>query len=138
MVNAANGAGYRITAIILQRDDGVLVSNRLTQPLPIVDEVLHIDRIPMGMLAAVEVAMPGQVIETLSNPYGIATVFELSAEETKNIVPVARALIGTRSAVVVKTPLAMLKPALFQPDIWSYLLTGALCEWMSQPVRKPL
>lgn len=73
-------------------------------PLPIVDEVLHIDRIPMGMLAAVEVAMPGQVIETLSNPYGIATVFGLSAEETKNIVPVARALIGTRSAVVVKTP----------------------------------
>ncbi|CNF16816.1 putative propanediol utilization diol dehydratase reactivation protein [Yersinia enterocolitica] len=104
VVNAANGAGYRITAIILQRDDGVLVSNRLTHPLPIVDEVLHIDRIPMGMLAAVEVAMPGQVIETLSNPYGIATVFGLSAEETKNIVPVARALIGTRSAVVVKTP----------------------------------
>lgn len=30
------------------------------------------------------------MIETLSNPYGIATVFELSAEETKNIVPVAR------------------------------------------------
>lgn len=104
VVNAANRAGYRITAIILQRDDGVLVSNRLSHPLPIVDEVLHIDRIPMGMLAAVEVAMPGQVIETLSNPYGIATVFELSAEETKNIVPVARALIGTRSAVVVKTP----------------------------------
>ncbi|CQI93507.1 diol dehydratase reactivase subunit alpha [Yersinia frederiksenii] len=104
VVNAATGAGYRITAIILQRDDGVLVSNRLTHPVPIVDEVLYIDRIPMGMLAAVEVAMPGQVIETLSNPYGIATVFELSAEETKNIVPVARALIGTRSAVVVKTP----------------------------------
>ncbi|MFZ1875154.1 MAG: diol dehydratase reactivase subunit alpha [Chania sp.] len=104
VVNAANGAGYRITAVIMQRDDGVLVSNRLAHPLPIVDEVLHIDRIPMGMLAAVEVAMQGKVIETLSNPYGIATVFSLSAEETKNIVPVARALIGTRSAVVVKTP----------------------------------
>ncbi|MFC0228410.1 diol dehydratase reactivase subunit alpha [Serratia aquatilis] len=104
VVNAANGAGFRITAVIMQRDDGVLVSNRLTHPLPIVDEVLHIDRIPMGMQAAVEVAMPGKVIETLSNPYGIATVFSLSAEETKNIVPVARALIGTRSAVVVKTP----------------------------------
>ncbi|WP_228742137.1 hypothetical protein, partial [Klebsiella quasipneumoniae] len=43
-------------------------------------------------------------IETLSNPYGIATVFHLNAEETKNIVPMARALIGNRSAVVVKTP----------------------------------
>lgn len=56
------------------------------------------------MLAAIEVAVPGKVIETLSNPYGIATVFALNAEETKNIVPVARALIGNRSAVVVKTP----------------------------------
>ncbi len=104
MVNAASHAGYRINGVILQRDDGVLVNNRLDKPVPIVDEVRYIDRIPLGMLAAIEVAMPGKVIESLSNPYGIATVFSLSAEETKNIVPVARALIGNRSAVVVKTP----------------------------------
>ncbi|MGS9179337.1 diol dehydratase reactivase subunit alpha, partial [Salmonella enterica subsp. enterica serovar Infantis] len=87
--------------VILQRDDGVLVSNRLEKSLPIVEEVLYIDRIPLGMLAAIEVAVPGQVIETLSNPYGIATVFNLNADETTNIVPMARALIGNRSAVVV-------------------------------------
>ncbi len=104
MVNASTQVGYHINGIILQRDDGVLVSNRLDRPVPIVDEVLYIERIPMGMLAAVEVAMPGKVIESLSNPYGIATVFSLSADETRNIVPVARALIGNRSAVVVKTP----------------------------------
>ncbi|EOE2716319.1 propanediol dehydratase reactivase alpha subunit PduG [Klebsiella oxytoca] len=104
MINASLRAGYQITGVILQRDDGVLVSNRLEKPLPIVDEVLYIDRIPLGMLAAIEVAVPGKVIETLSNPYGIATVFNLNAEETKNIVPMARALIGNRSAVVVKTP----------------------------------
>lgn len=51
-----------------------------------------------------EVAPPGGVVEVLSNPYGIATVFELSADETKMIVPIARALIGNRSAVVIKTP----------------------------------
>ncbi|HDK6333058.1 propanediol dehydratase reactivase alpha subunit PduG [Klebsiella quasipneumoniae] len=104
VINASLRAGYQITGVILQRDDGVLVSNRLEKPLPIVDEVLYIDRIPLGMLAAIEVAVPGKVIETLSNPYGIATVFNLNAEETKNIVPIARALIGNRSAVVVKTP----------------------------------
>ena len=104
MINASVRAGYQLTGVILQQDDGVLVSNRLTHPLPIVDEVLHIDRIPLGMLAAIEVAVPGKVIETLSNPYGIATVFGLNADETKNIVPMARALIGNRSAVVVKTP----------------------------------
>ncbi len=104
VINASLRAGYQITGVILQRDDGVLVSNRLEKSLPIVDEVLYIDRIPLGMLAAIEVAVPGKVIETLSNPYGIATVFHLNAEETKNIVPMARALIGNRSAVVVKTP----------------------------------
>ncbi|ELK7956211.1 diol dehydratase reactivase subunit alpha [Listeria monocytogenes] len=96
--------GYPITAAILQADDGVLVHNRLKHKIPIVDEVGFIDKVPVDMLAAVEVAAPGKVIETISNPYGIATVFHLNSDETKNIIPVARALIGNRSAVVIKTP----------------------------------
>ncbi|WP_432452376.1 diol dehydratase reactivase subunit alpha [Agarivorans sp. QJM3NY_29] len=104
MINAASQAGYQIVGAILQNDDGVLVNNRLDKVIPIVDEVSFIEKIPMGMRAAIEVAQQGQVIKTLANPYGIATLFSLSAEETKSVVPVARALIGTRSAVVVKTP----------------------------------
>ncbi|WP_394154267.1 diol dehydratase reactivase subunit alpha [Vibrio maritimus] len=104
MINASTRAGYCITGAILQADDGVLVNNRLETPIPIIDEVAFIDKVPVGMLAAIEVATQGQVISTLSNPYGIATLFDLSSDETKNIVPIARALIGNRSAVVVKTP----------------------------------
>ncbi|MCV5307367.1 diol dehydratase reactivase subunit alpha, partial [Escherichia coli] len=48
MINASVRAGYQLTGVILQRDDGVLVNNRLEIPLPIVDEVLYIDRIPLG------------------------------------------------------------------------------------------
>lgn len=103
-INAYVEKGYQITAAILQADDGVLVHNRLNSKIPIVDEVGFIDKVPVDMLAAVEVAAPGKVIETISNPYGIATVFHLSSDETKNIIPVARALIGNRSAVVIKTP----------------------------------
>ncbi|MBF2642414.1 diol dehydratase reactivase subunit alpha [Listeria seeligeri] len=104
MMNEYSENGYQITAAILQADDGVLVHSRLNHKIPIVDEVSFIDKVPVGMLAAVEVAAPGKVIETISNPYGIATVFHLSSDETKNIIPVARALIGNRSAVVIKTP----------------------------------
>lgn len=124
VINASLRAGYQITGVILQRDDGVLVSNRLEKPLPIVDEVLYIDRIPLGMLAAIEVAVPGKVIETLSNPYGIATVFHLNAEETKNIVPMARALIGNRSAVVVKTPSGDVKARAIPPGNIELLAQG--------------
>lgn len=104
LINQAVSQGYSIKAAVVQSDDGVLIHNRLTVKIPIVDEVTLIEKVPMGMLAAVEVAQPGGVVEQLSNPYGIATVFGLTSEETKFIVPIARALIGNRSAVVIKTP----------------------------------
>lgn len=103
-LNRAISNNIRIAGAIVQKDDGVLIHNRLHQPLPIVDEVQHIDRIPVGMPAAVEVAAPGKTIDKLSNPYDIATLFNLDPEETRRVVPVARALTGTRSAVVIKTP----------------------------------
>ena len=93
-----------VQAAIVQADDGVLIANRLPKPLPIVDEVGHIDRVPLNMLAAVEVAGQGQAVRQLSNPYGIATLFDLTAQETALVIPVARALIGLRSAVVIRTP----------------------------------
>src|SRR3712207_7604749 len=56
------------------------------------------------MLAAVEVAAAGRTIRTLSNSYGLATVFDLAPVQTRQVSPVARALTGNRSAVVVRTP----------------------------------
>lgn len=96
--------GVDVQGAIASQDDAVLIVNRLNKVIPVLDEVTLIDKVPLDMLAAVEVAPAGQTIKTLSNPYGIATVFSLSAEETKMVVPIARALIGNRSAVVVRTP----------------------------------
>ena len=96
--------GFKIEGAILKKDDGVLINNRLNKSIPIVDEVEVIGRVPLGMMSALEVASPGSCIDLLSNPYGIATVFQLNAKETKQIVPIAKALIGNRSAVVIKTP----------------------------------
>jgi diol dehydratase reactivase alpha subunit len=103
-MNRAAARGVRIVGAVAQRDDGVLIHNRLDRPVPIVDEVRYIDRVPVKMPAAVEVAGVGKTIQRLSNPYDIATLFNLSPEETRNVVPLARALTGVRSAVVIKTP----------------------------------
>jgi len=103
-INEAIRRGVDVQGAIVQKDDGVLIANRLIKKIPIVDEVSLIEKVPLGMLAAVEVAEQGYTIKTLSNPYGIATVFNLTPEETKNVVPMARALIGNRSAVVIRTP----------------------------------
>jgi len=103
-INQATSDGLDITGAIVQNDDGVLIVNRLKRPIPIVDEVKLMDRVPVGMLAAVEVAGPGKSVDKLSNTYDIATLFGLDPDETRQVVPVARALMGTRSAVVIKTP----------------------------------
>ena len=93
-----------IKGLILQADEAVLVENRLSIRIPIVDEVRHIRQIPEGKMAAIEVALPGTSIRMLSNPYGIATLLGLNAEETRMVTPIAKSLIGNRSAVVIRTP----------------------------------
>ena len=109
-----------ITGLILQADEAVLVYNRLDKKLPIlviagamdpvggygkgIDAVKYIEKVPDGEQAAIEVALEGQTIRMLSNPYGIATLLGLDAEQTKNVTPIAKSLIGKRSAVVIKTP----------------------------------
>lgn len=93
-----------IRGLILQADEAVLVENRLNKKIPIVDEVRHISKVPEGKTAAIEVALPGTGIRMLSNPYGIATLLKLDAQETKSVTPIAKSLIGKRSAVVIRTP----------------------------------
>ena len=103
-INSGIGKGFGIKGAIVQEDDAVLISNRISKIIPIVDEVKYIARIPMSVACAVEVAKPGQSISTLSNPFGLATIFQLSATETQKIAPTAKILSGKRSAVVLRTP----------------------------------
>ena len=106
IAEAVNREADRISIVgmILQADEAVLVENRILKKIPIVDEVARIDRVPDGKEAAIEVALPGQSIRMLSNPYGIATLLHLTPEETRTVTPIAKSLIGNRSAVVIKTP----------------------------------
>ncbi len=101
LLNEAFDRGINVVAAIVQSDDGVLIANRLRRIIPIVDEVAGIDKVQLGVRAAVEVAGNGESIKTLSNPYGIAGLFHLSPEETRNAIPVARSLTGCRSGVVI-------------------------------------
>ncbi|MFC5064093.1 diol dehydratase reactivase subunit alpha [Actinomycetospora atypica] len=103
-LNKAVGRGVDVVAAVLHGDDAVLVVNRLDRRIPVVDEVSAVDRVPLGMRAAVEVAPPGRTVRTLSDSYGLASTFGLDADETRQVSPVARALSGNRSAVVVRTP----------------------------------
>lgn len=100
-INSAMANDVSVTGVICKKDDGVLISNRLNVTIPIVDEVMQIEKIPFGKLSAVEVASESGTIKVLSNPYGIAGIFNLTPEETKSVIPISKSLIGLRSGVVI-------------------------------------
>lgn len=102
LLNKAFAQGVSVTGAICKSDDGVLIANRLTRVIPIVDEVKGIEKVEPGIPAAVEVAGNGESIRTLSNPYGIAGLFGLDARQTRESIPVARSLTGCRSGVVLR------------------------------------
>jgi len=103
-INAAAELKIDVQGAIVQNNDGVLISNRLNRIMPIVDEVIQIEDVPIGRPALVEVAQIGREITELCNPYSIATFLDLSPEDTQKIAPIAITLIGNKSAVVIKTP----------------------------------
>ncbi|MDD7026253.1 MAG: diol dehydratase reactivase subunit alpha [Lachnospiraceae bacterium] len=116
----------QIEGIILQADEAVLVYNRLEKKIPIIDEVKFIEKVSDGHQAAIEVAPQGQVIHMLSNPYGIATLLKLSAEETRTITPIAKSMVGKRSGVVIRTPAGNVRE--------NVLPAGEICLEADRPV----
>ena len=69
LINEGSAGTRQVTAAIVQRDDGVLIHNRLNHKIPIVDEVALVDKVPMGMRSAVEVAGVGGVVEEIGRAH---------------------------------------------------------------------
>ncbi len=100
-------SGIKVVGLILERDEAVLVYNRLHPELKdsicIIDEVRRIELVPMNRLAAIEVAPVSYSVTMLSNPYGIASLLELTSDQTRSVIHMAKAFIGKRSGVVIKS-----------------------------------
>jgi diol dehydratase reactivase alpha subunit len=77
----ARERGWRITAAIVEGDDGVLIGNRFDRSLPIVDEVEDLAELPLGALAAVEVAPDGASVDVLSDPLRLGLLLGFNPQE---------------------------------------------------------
>lgn len=100
----ARACGWRLAAIVAENDDAVLIGNRFDRSVPIVDEVTDASTLPIGALAAVEVAEPGSSVETLSDPLRLGVLLTFGPEEARVARTAARALSGCRAAVVIRMP----------------------------------
>jgi hypothetical protein len=98
----ARERGWRIAAAIAPGDDAVLIGNRFDRALPIADEVADAGHLPIGSLAAVEVAEAGASIKVLSDPLRLGLLLGFGPDEARAARTAARAVAGCRAAIVVR------------------------------------
>jgi hypothetical protein len=104
----ARARGWRIAAAVVEGDDAVLIGNRFDRALPIVDEVADAASLPIGVLAAVEVAGPGESVNALSDPLRLGLLLGFAHGESR---VAARAVAASRAAIVVRVASADGRPA---------------------------
>jgi hypothetical protein len=93
-------AGAPVGAVLSGGDEGVLISNRLYAPLPVIDQV-DLAAIGGADLIAVEVRPPGEPLTLLADPVALAAAFSLSAAEAGDAAALCRTLVDVSNAVVV-------------------------------------
>jgi hypothetical protein len=91
--------GVRVGAVLVAGDEGVLIANRLPEPLPVLDQA---DPAAVAACAAVaiEVRPPGQPMTLLADPVALAAAFSLAGGEAADAAAMARALVDYSNAVV--------------------------------------
>jgi Diol dehydratase reactivase ATPase-like domain/DD-reactivating factor swiveling domain len=86
-------------AVLVAGDEGVLIANRLTAAIPVIDQADVHDAAACDLIA-VEVRPPGQPLRLLSDPIALAAGFGLGDDEAADTVAVCRTLADYSNAVV--------------------------------------
>ena len=104
-LRALLAAGTRIGAVLVAGDEGVLVANRLSGHLPVIDQV-DTDAAAACRLLAVEVRPPGHTLRLLADPVALGARLGLSGPDAADVAVVSRALTDHANAVVGLLPAA--------------------------------
>ncbi|MGW0161593.1 diol dehydratase reactivase ATPase-like domain-containing protein [Mycobacterium sp. NPDC003323] len=99
LVNTAVATGCNVVAVLTANDEAVLISNRLTTALPVVDDV-DVERVLAAELVAVEVREGMSPLQRLTDPFWLADIFALGDDERADARVVADQLFDSVCAVV--------------------------------------
>jgi hypothetical protein len=98
-LRALLGAGVPVGAVLAGGDEGVLIFNRLSAVLPVIDQV-DLAAVAGCDLVAVEVRPPGHPLTLLADPVALAEAFSLAAGEAADAAVLCRTLVDFSNAVV--------------------------------------
>jgi diol dehydratase reactivase ATPase-like protein/cobalamin-dependent diol dehydratase reactivating factor len=98
-LRALLAAGVPVGAVLAGGDEGVLIFNRLSTPVPVIDQV-DLAAVAGCDLVAVEVRPPGDPLTLLADPVALAAVFSLPASEAGEAAALCRTLVDFSNAVI--------------------------------------
>jgi hypothetical protein len=98
-LRALLGAGVPVGAVLTGGDEGVLIFNRLSAALPVIDQV-DLTGVAGCDLIAVEVRPPGHPLTLLADPVALADAFSLTTGEAADAALLCRTLVDFSNAVV--------------------------------------
>ena len=98
-LRALLSAGVPVGAVLARGDEGVLIFNRLNEPLPVIDQV-DLTAVAGCELVGVEVRAPGEPLTLLADPVALTAAFSLSPGEAGDAAALCRTLVDFSNAVV--------------------------------------
>jgi hypothetical protein len=98
-ISAAVERGWHVVGVIAAQDDAVLIRNRISIDVPVVDEVA-LDGLAPGALVAVEVVAEGRAYRAMADPIALCVALELGHDEIQHVAEFTRELADSPAIAV--------------------------------------
>jgi hypothetical protein len=100
-IDAAAVRGWQIVGVIAAQDDAVLIRNRISIDVPVVDEVA-LDGVAPGALVAVEVVAEGRAYRAMADPIALCVALELGHDRIQDVAEFTRELADSPAIAVTR------------------------------------
>jgi hypothetical protein len=100
-ISAAVDRGWQVVGVIAAQDDAVLIRNRISIDVPVVDEV-DVDGVAPGALVAVEVVAEGRAYRAMADPIALCVALELGYEHIQHVAEFTRELADSPAIAVTR------------------------------------
>jgi hypothetical protein len=98
-ISAAVARGWHVAGVLAAQDDAVLIRNRISIDVPVVDEVV-LDGVTPGALVAVEVVAEGRAYRAMADPIALCVALELGTDEIREVAEFTRELADSPAIAV--------------------------------------
>ena len=100
-ISEAVARGWDVVGVIAAQDDAVLIRNRISIDVPVVDEVV-LDGVEPGALIAVEVVAEGRAYRAMADPIALCVALDIGPDDIADVAEFTRELADSPAIAVTR------------------------------------